>query len=250
MVLKYYENLVNIDENSYEAYFGYIYCLDILGQDDKAMSLIRKLNNLNKTTSEINYLLARICAHQGNFLEAMDYLSEAIEKEPNQTYYLEAGLDSYVLTKYDEAIDYLKKVTDKNLLADAQEYLVASLIKLKDYKNAKTVLQASDALDKNSIIYKYYLYIILQSESNDVEAQNNIAALLKVKPTTLKENIDLAKINYFEGRTLIATKIIDNAIKLYPTSPESYFEKIKIAYMEDDDNAIRQTLLQMSQVFK
>lgn len=83
---KYFEILTNIDDNCYEAYFGYIYSLIELKDTDKASGLIRKLVSFKQKNGEDLFLLAKICIALNQYTEARDYLEQAILKENNPYY--------------------------------------------------------------------------------------------------------------------------------------------------------------------
>ncbi len=86
---KYFEILTNLDDNYYEAYFGYIFSLIELKNTDKASSLIRKLVSFKQKNGEDLFLLAKICIALKQYTEAQDYLYQAIAKENNRYYQLE-----------------------------------------------------------------------------------------------------------------------------------------------------------------
>ena len=108
---KYFEILVNVNDSLYEGYFGYIYSLIEAYEVESAMNLIRKFISFNPDSSEGYFLLAKICEKKGDYKEAYDYLTQAIERAANSQYYLSRGVINYELKDFQESIDDLKKST-------------------------------------------------------------------------------------------------------------------------------------------
>ena len=97
---KYFEILINVNDAYYEGYFGYIYSLIETGELKKAINLVRKASAINPNTSEISYLLSKICSKEANYNEALEYIDEAIKKAENPIYYLEKAKIEYYLKNY------------------------------------------------------------------------------------------------------------------------------------------------------
>ncbi|MBR2069361.1 MAG: tetratricopeptide repeat protein [Candidatus Gastranaerophilales bacterium] len=213
---KYFEMLTNVDDTMYEGYFGYIYSLIKLNKTEEAQSYIKTITELNKNTSEINYLLALICYNNQEYKEALDYLNTAVQKEQNPVYFLEGGKISYILNDYALSIKYLTPIA-KN--PEAIEYLIASYIKTNDLDKANELIAGNSEFDKNRILYKYYLYKISKSENN-----GELNAILRQKPVTLRDYFDIAKVNLLEGKKDTAGKILNNANKKFHNNPELKYE--------------------------
>lgn len=84
---KYFETLTNIDDNLYEAYFGYIFSLIELGSIEEASECFKKkMIHLKQKNGEAELLLAKICIDALEYKEALEYLKEALKKEDNIYY--------------------------------------------------------------------------------------------------------------------------------------------------------------------
>ena len=209
---KYFEALVSVDDKLYEGYFGYIYSLVKMGNIELAQNLIRTMSSLAPDNGEVNYILSLICEASGDYKDAFDYIQNAIKKEKNSLYYVEAGKLGYILGNYDDSIKYLSPVINNKT---AQEYLLLNYARQNNIAKIKEILASSTALDKNRIIYKYYLYKIYQSNSN-IE----LNSLLRQKLVKIEDYIDIAQINVLEKRDENARKILNNAFKKFKNSPE------------------------------
>lgn len=229
---EYFEMLISIDDLLYEAYFGYIYSLLELGEIENAMNLIKKISSINPDTSENYYLLAKICEKSGNFDDAINYLDNAIQSSKNPYYYLYRGKINYILKNYKNSINDLKfaqkMAYDYSLANEAQDYLISNYLKTNDLINAQIHLNKKLSLDKNRILYKYDLYVLYKLQGNTKMATTQFEAIVKAKPITLKDYVDLSEIYYDLGEYEKAIKTLDKAIKKFPKETALYIQKAKI----------------------
>ncbi len=237
---KYFENLITIDDTSYEGYFGYIYSLVELGELSKAQTYIRKMNHVKQKNGEIDFLLAKICINQGQFISAKDYLEEAIKKENNPSYYLELAKINYLLADFKESLNNLEFVSSNN---EAKEYLIKNYIKLKDTKSALEV-----PFDKDRLIYKYNLYEIYSIRKENEKAKALLKDAKSKKPVSEQDYIDLAQINYEQKNIPSAIKTLDSMIKKYPNSKRGYIEKIKIYFLEENQEKLKETIQKLQEI--
>ncbi len=237
---KYFENLITIDDTCYEGYFGYIYSLIELGQINKAQNQVRKMNHLKQKNGEIDYLLAKICISQGQFISAKDYLEEAIKKEKNENYYLELAKINYLLGDYKESLNNLEFVSKKT---EAKEYWIRNYIKLKDAKSASQV-----SFDKNRLIYKYFQYEIYNLNNQTDKAKTIQKELKSKKPTSKQDFIDLAQINLEQKNIQNAIKTLDSMLKKYPNDKRAYIEKIKIYFVDENQQKLKETIQKLQEI--
>jgi len=229
---KYFEILVNVNDALYEGYFGYIFSLIELGQNEEAMGLIRKLSSLNQETSEVDFLLAKICQNQENLDEALNYINNAISKAKNPLYYLTKAKINYELKNYYDSIDDLKIISklpnSTNFIYEAEDYLIKNYLKVRDLISTQIYLNKKISLDKNRIIYKYNLYTFYKLQGNEKVAINQLENVKKIKPLSVQDYLDISEIYIEESKTNEAIKILDKAIKKFPKELALYTKKAKI----------------------
>ena len=249
---KYFEILINVNDKFYEGYFGYAYSLINLGKTQKAQSLIRKINSLNSKSGEVSYLLSEICEKNGSYKEALDYIKDALEKEENAQYYFQAAKIQYVLKKYLQSLASLKDALqcpgyfqNKD---EVDEYFIKNYLKIGDLENAQKHLYKKQGLDKNRIIYKYYVYVLYKLQGNDKEAYNIYAQLKKLKPNTLEDYIDLSEIFCDQKEYTALAKLLESAQKKFPSENELYFQMIKIYYLRGDNAQMENTVSKMQKI--
>lgn len=229
---RYFEILINVDDGLYEGYFGYILSLAELKKTSEAMSLIRKISQLNNETSELDYLLAKICYADGNLLETLDYLNIAIDKAKNPNYYSFRAQVNYELKNYDDSISDLKMIsklpnsTDSTSLAE--DYLIKNYLKINDLISAQMYLNKKTALDKNRIMYKYNLYVFYKLQGNEKIAEIQLENVKKAKPQTKIDYIDLSEFYLEEKKPNEAIKILDKGIKKFKNEWALYSQIAKI----------------------
>ena len=229
---KYYEILINVNDELYEGYFGYIYSLIELREIESAINLIRKFISLNPNGSEADFLLAKICAQKNEINEALQYLNQAIEKSKNAVYFLESAKLNYENKEYEDSLEDLK-MTLKMPNADAytekiEDYLILNYLKLNDTKNAQIYLNKKHSLDKNRIMYKYNLYIIYKLQGNEKLTLSYKEQIKKTKPTAIQDYIDLSEIYFDQSNYEKAFKFLDKGIKKHPNSFKLYSQKAKL----------------------
>ena len=241
-----FEILINIDDTFYEGYFGYVYSLIKSGDTKKAISYIQKAGALNKKTSEIDYLLAKICENKGEYIDAIQYLNSAINKEENQNYILEHAKMSYIVEDYSQSLEDLKRA-EKNKAY--YELLAQNAIKTNNPQLLKRAMEVKGGLDKTSLMYKYYLYEQYKMNSQEAQANVELNAIEKFNPKTLREYIELINIFFLLNKTKNALKLSEAALKKYNNSFEIYSILIQNFYMLNDDANLRQTIEKTEKLF-
>ena len=242
---KYFEILLNVNDSLYEAYFGYIYSLIETGELKKAINLIRKASSINSKSSEIQFLLSKICSKEANFNDAFEYIIDALKKEKNSKYYLEKAKIQYYLRNYNESLESLNSVNGTLSLSDKQEmerYFIKNYLKLKDIVKAQEYLSKKNILDKNSLIYKYNLYVLYKLQGDEKKSKVQFAQIKKFKPVSPEDYVNLAEINFELSDINSAIKILDNALKKFPNSYELYSQKMKLYYMANMFKELKETI--------
>ncbi len=241
---KYFEILTNVNDKSYEAYFGLAYSLIELNKTTEAMPVLRKAALINPKTSEVPFLLSKICEKNARYSEASDYITQALKINKNPAYYFLKVEIEYMLGKYKDSnltLDELGKM--QNFPYDMQllyNYRIKNYIGLKDDINAQKYLDK--VLDKNSIIYKYNLYIIYKLKGNEKEASSLYSQLKKTKPKTILEYADLARVFYKQGEFKEAEKILNSGIKKFPKEPKLYYQMVKLYFLSGEDEKLKKTI--------
>ncbi len=234
---KYFEMLTSVDDEFYEGYFGLIYSLIELGQLDEAQDLIRKANSFNSNSSEILYLLGKICEYTGSYKEAFDYYNRASDKEENPNYNMALARTLYTLKSYENSlanIEEAEKMPFSPIDEDELElYKLKNYIKMSKFENAKSILNKQNMLDKNRLIYKYNLYIIYKLEGNKEQASELWKKIKKIKLQTAQDYVDMSEILYEQKGLEVSDKILDEAIKKFPNDYSIKLQKIKLHYIAE-----------------
>ena len=243
---KYFETLISVNDAYYEGYFGYIYSLCELNLTQQAVELIRKFIALNPDSSEGYYLLSKICEKNGDFIEANEFLSQAIEKAKNPHYYLKKAEISYILKNYQDSIDELKIALDlpikQEMKEEINELLVKNYLKTNDLMNAQILLNKNNALDKSTIVYKYNLYTLYKKQGNEQRAEEQFSEVKKAKLNTIKDYIDWSEIYYDEEEFDESLKILNKGVKKFPQSHLLFSQQIKIYSLLNKKNEIKPIL--------
>lgn len=249
---KYFEILITVNDGLAEGYFGYIYSLLEMFEVDLAMENIRKFTTLNPETSEIDYLLAKICDKKGDKKEALNFLTSAIQKTKNPYYYLNKAKINHKLKNYDESIEdiknALKSTNSIQILEEAQNLQIKNYAKKGDFLKAQLLLNKQEKLDKNKNIYKYNLYNIYKMQSNEKMALAQLEEIKKSKPIVAQDYIDLARIYYELKDFNEAIKILNKGIKKYPTQNKLYLEKRKILIETKQTQKAQEILDKLNQI--
>ena len=86
-------------------------------------------------------------------------------------------------------------------------------------------------------------------QGDEKNSQMQFAQIKKIKPATPKEYIDLSD-TLFEITGLESSiKTVDNAIKKFPNSYELYSQKMKLYFMADEPEKLKNTLEQTQKLF-
>lgn len=229
---RFYENLVLVDDDFYEAYFGLVYSKLRLNDTSEVSTLIRKMTEINPESSEIQFLLGLLAECNLSLMDAFDFINQAIQKKDNPNYHFEKGKVYYIMGKYRDAIEEFKLARKDyaNLVEKVQldEYLLRSYIQSENLDEAQNIIIQSQKLDKNRIIYKYNLYKLchLKEKDSGVCKKN----FKSVKSEKLEDYIDNIEIAFDKKDLKSASKIISSGLKKYPYSGELIFQKIRLNY--------------------
>ncbi len=241
------KNLVVVDDLMYEAYFNLIYSSIKIGDIDFAVSNIRKLSELNENKSELNYLLGLICQYQGDFKNSKGYFSQALKEDENAQYYLDLAKIEYLEKNYSKSEEYLKEglkiANNSTVRSEIEDYLIKNYLKNNNAKLAQNYVSKKINLDKNRIIYKYNLYILYKSKDNS-GAKKDLKQILKTKPSTEADYLDLAEVFFEENKPQEAIKLLDKALKK-KSNAEFYLQKIKIYFALNQEENIKKTIFEM-----
>lgn len=233
--LKYFETLNEVNTDLYEGYFGLALSKLKLNQNEDALDLIRKMNKQNPDSSENLYLLSFLAQNQKSYNEALDYLDEAIKKDKNPNYYIEKAKIYYTLKNYNQSLEALKQSSETygNVInkTESDEYYIKNYIKLNEVEKAQNLLSYDIKLDKNRIMYKYYLYNLCKLQGNN--SANCQRTFKMPKPNSENDYIDLSEILYEKNNIKDALRMTDLGLKNYPNSSELISQKIKLEYYSD-----------------
>lgn len=248
---KYFETLVNVNDEMYEAYFGYIYSLCETGKSELAMNFVRKFLTFDSSSSEGNFLLYKLCERTGDFKNGYDYITKAIEKTKNPLYYFGRGKLNYYLKDYPEALDDFNKVlkfsTNEKIIEEAQDYLIKIFLKTNDLISAQMHLNKKLSLDKNRIMYKYNLYVLYKMQGNEKKALEQFNDIRKARLTKIQDLLDISELHFEEGNYEHSIKVLESAGKKTKEYPV-YFQKIKIYSLLNQTEELKETLDELSKI--
>ena len=232
--LKYFETLNAVNSDLYEGYFGLAYSRLKLNKTEESLDLVREMNKKNPIASENLFLLSLVAQNQKGYTEAIEYLDEAIKKDENANYYFEKAKIYYLLKNYAKSLENLQLASKRGNIADNaefSEYYVKNYIKLDKPKEAQKLISYLIELDKNRIIYKYYLYNLCKLDSNNY---SNCQKTFKMpKPTTSKDYFDISEILFEKDNLKEALKTLNTGLKQYSDSAELLNQKNKLDYYYD-----------------
>ena len=233
---KYFEILTLIDSEMYEAYFGYAFSLLKLNKTQEALDFVRKMHQKNPSSGENLFLLSLVAQNQNSYIEAIEYINEAIQKDENAAYYFEKAKIYYTLKNYEKSLESLKLIAKTNNGTinekEVDEYFVKNYLKLNNPKEAQNLLLYNTKLDKNRIMYKYYLYNLCKLNDNDSKTCQKTFKL--PKPITLDNYIDVSEILFDKNSLKEAEKILTAGIKKYPNSSKLLQIKNKVDYYQKE----------------
>lgn len=234
--LKYFEFLNFVNSKLYEGYFGLVYSMLKLNKTEDTLDFIRKMDEINPSSSETQFLLSLVAQNQMSYVDALDYLDEALKKDENASYYLEKAKIYYFLKDYEKSLENLKLVSKtKNSTIDKKEindYFIKNYLKLNMPKNAQNLLEYSTNIDKNRIMYKYYLYNLCKLENNNYKSCTK--KYKYKKPSLLMDYVDISEILFEENDFKNMAKIIKLGFKKYPYSSELFYQKNKLEYYSEN----------------
>ena len=234
--LKYFEILTLVNSEMYEAYFGYAFSLLKLNKTQEALNFVRKMHKKNPSSSENLFLLSLVAQNQNSYIEAIEYLDEALQKDENANYYFEKAKIYYLLKNYEKSLENLKSVSKANNGSinekEVDEYFVKNYLKLNKFKEAENLLFYNTKLDKNRIMYKYYLYNLCKFDDNNSTTCQKTFKL--PKPMSLENYIDISEILLDKNSLKEAEKILTAGLKKYPNSHQLLQAKNKIDYYQKE----------------
>ena len=105
------------------------------------------------------------------------------------------------------------------------------------------------SLDKNSVKYKYSLYLLYKLKGENEKAQNQFAQIRKIKPEKLSDYIDLSEVYFEEINLETAIKTLDHAIKKFPSEYEPYSEKMKLYFLSEEAEKLKETTEKTQNIF-
>ena len=230
--VKNFETALVYDDEYYEAYLGLAISYLESSNTQKALLALRNAGALNSKSDEISYYLAKMCILDNRFDEAKDYLEDALSKAQNPEYYLEIGKIDYYKNNYREAIDNLNKAANADVrlknAAQLHNYLGLCYYHTKELKKALDNLLKANDLEPNNVIYMYNLSLVYKTTRQDNLYNKIYNKILRFKPQTVQDFIDLSTIYYDRGQSDIAKSILDEGIRKMPEQKALYSAKLKL----------------------
>jgi tetratricopeptide (TPR) repeat protein len=191
---------------------------------DLAIDLLLECKNLDPDNIVVDFELGKNYTLQKNYMEAETYLLNAVKKDPDNIWYLEALFDLYDSQKNNaKSIEIAKELAKKN--SKYKMYLVNLYFNTSKYKKALALLDELDEefgttnLRKN-IKAKIMVVSYMEDKKNDYEVENTSE---KNNPLiTIDAQIEsLINTSNFNELLIISEEALEN----YPAQAKFYYSK-------------------------
>lgn len=189
---------------------------------DIAVELLLECKNLDPNNIVVDFELGKNYTLQRKYIEAEGYLLKAVEKDPDNIWYLYALFDLYNSQKNKvRAIEIAKQLADKN--SKYKMYLVNLYIDTSEYKKALVILNELDEEFGTSNLRKN-LKTRIQAVDNITSKKIDIENVKK--ESNPLEKIDekiklLINTSNFNQLLITSNEALDN----YPAQAKFYYSK-------------------------
>jgi len=182
--------------------------------------------DLAPDSPQILVLRTRLLQRAGDQDAALKTAQKAIALAPNwdQPYYL-AGVSSYFLRLYEEAVKNLAQAVELNRKSARALFVqYIALVNIGKLDDAETSLRRAIALQpKNSRLY-CHLGILLEREDRNAEAERFFRKAIQLKPEHALSHYELGKLLASSSHLRSAVLELEQAIKYDPGLTSAYYQ--------------------------
>ncbi|MDC0127039.1 hypothetical protein OAI28_02045 [Methylophilaceae bacterium] len=225
--LAFYQDFLKRNPKSNEVRLEYAKALTNIKKYDEAKKQFLKLVNSSLATSEISLTVALLSIELGDNILAEKYFMQSLERgypQPPQIYiYLSGIYDER--GDFDEAITWLKKITNGEYFLDSRILMAEFYAK---YKSVDLAIEMLDGLKKRNLLPNEKLIILRNKASLFLSDNRNQDAydLMKSEEEEFKDShefkFDYAMLSEKMGNTLLMEQLLLEAIKLKPDYSTAY----------------------------
>ncbi len=198
-------------------------------EEAKADEAIRILRSANNTTSEVAYLLGVAYHIKGDYVHAVEQLSAAVKRIPQQdAKYRNAiqilGLSHYVLGHPADAIPYLEETS--RLLPDSAEiaYALGSCyIQTRDRDKSREVFARMFKVRSSSAAAYLINAEMMMRQRFEVLAEQELQKALALDPKLPQVNFLLAEIAIYQAQIDRGIALLQKEIEINPTFAMAFY---------------------------
>ena len=208
----YFKRAYQLDKNNVKIILNlaeaYICNKDFLS----AFKYLKKAETFEQAEGDTYYLYAKICMLDKNYLRAIEHLNEAIKIYPDNFYYYQLTNCYIKIRKYTEALETIKKVTDRSVTYYTQEAKVHAAY--CDYPAAIQVLRKAVQIAKKEQLPEVLTHLASYYRLNyDIEsAKVTIKKASNIAPNNTMVKLEEAKIKKADGKMRDYQKLMDNIL--------------------------------------
>ncbi len=244
MALNYYNKALELDKTDSNLYYniGLLYVAQ--NNFSSALRVINKGLEINPDDLKLNLLLPRIYLLNNDKDRAMIVLRDLIEKYPdNSVLYFEIAKLFYNLKKYDEALNFYKRLEkqniDKNI--EVKLYLNIGIIYLKKgmIDDAARYLERAYMIHPLDALVNYNLGLLnyrLRDYDKAMEYFRTVLRLDADDNIKAMTYLTLGNIYYKKGKYLMAEEKYKKAIKHNSSLTEAYYNLKLVAKKIQDES--------------
>ena len=258
---KYIEKLDEIEHNDDFAYYVQAVYFSKLSFWEKAVNVCEKAVELNQTSLEYKYelaknylnileipavielcteileqndkyiqayvLMSKVCMVQGDFEGSLSNIDKALSLDMNSSeVYFIKGCIYYNADNFEKALEAYKTALSIDPKDEKNYAWVAmSYYQLEDYSEAYSYFKEAAELDISNPEYRYYMAKCSINKNNSEEAFANFSILKRLAPTNVEYVQEYADYLVLNGNKKAALSLLKSTLKL--VSEKSEKEKLK-----------------------
>ncbi|WP_308991815.1 tetratricopeptide repeat protein [Mariniflexile litorale] len=213
---------------------------------DRSVSALLKCIELDNSVPVLYFELGKNYNKLKNFGAAEDALKKAVNKDPNNEWFLDVLYGFYMeQNEYDKAIKTVKQLVKFH--SDYKENLAALYVKTKEYKDALKILDELDAEFGVSVARDIMRNQIYEATGRKKDQIKNLEARLEDNPDKESNYLQLI-FRYSENNE--KEKAFETAKELLKTNPNSQIVHLALYKFYLDDNNAQKAIESMKIVIK
>jgi len=218
------------------------------GKYDEAIATLQSQSAITPKPAGLAHTMGVIYYSKGDFLQAADYLRQAVAEDANDKEAVQLlGLSYYRAGRPSDAIPYLQKVQEwyPHANVDASYVLGMSYIQAKDYPNAcKSFARMFDVPPDSAASYLLTARMLFRMEFTPVAEEYAQKAVATDPKLPLAHQL-LGEVQMFQSKIPDAVKSFEAEMAINPANPSTYY-KLADAYSRIQKYDEAERLLQRS----